>query len=362
MSRLRLLASLVAVSALAAGGLSAAQPASAKPVAVPSSGIGLPHGLNAAGSGVLANARYYDRALKSKLWDPTPDGLVFHSCSYSVPNGSTVDSIRGRITRPNGTVLAVSRCAYPRLVRPNPASAARVRATASAGPISSTSGWLYDFSDVQEPPHPLSEVSGLSAAPSSPAQPSSSVSNFAFTAFQSTGSAIMQPILGWGYIATVKNGVSSPNASGPHPWMAAYYAWGGNSVAATVTSVSPGDTISFSMQASGCDSSGGNCSWFIFMLDENDNAESFFTVVSAPTYYNYSGGVYESYHATNCNQLAGNHHLVWRDLSADVFASPGNSVPYTPDFMVREYTDSDPCSMYATNIGNENGGDIIWTP
>ena len=100
--------------------------------AVPSSGIGMPEGLNNRGDGVLRSAMYYARALKSKLWLPGPNGLVYQSCVYTVPNGSTVDTIHGRITSPTGAVRPLQRCAYPMLANPAAVARAIERASRSA--------------------------------------------------------------------------------------------------------------------------------------------------------------------------------------------------------------------------------------
>jgi hypothetical protein len=324
--------------------------------AAASSGIGLPGGLNNSGAGVLSSAVYYDRALRSKLWMPTPDGLVYRSCRYTVPDGSTVDSIRGRITLPTGAVRPLRRCAYPMLSRPGASSA-----PAAAGPSSHTAGtdgWLLDFSAAQPPSGPLASVTGNMAAPSPPNELYTSVDDFAFTAFQDYSShSILQPIIGWGGLTCD----SCSNDTGPYLWMASTYAWGGSEVTALAKAINPGDTIHFSMSASNCNSSGGGCSWFISMVDYNTSASSAFTVVSSPSYYSYTGGAFESYNATDCNMLFGNGHLVWRDLSAQYFSSPGHAAAYSnPSF--EQDIGEQPCGMYAINYAASNGGDILWTP
>jgi hypothetical protein len=176
------------------------------------------------------------------------------------------------------------------------------------------------------------------------------------------GHSILQPIIGWGGIYTGINGKATPNASGDWLWEAAYYSWGGNAVAATVEPLNPGDTISTYMHADACDSAGGGCHWLIYIEDVKTGLPSDFTVVSSPSYYEYVGGAFESYGASNCNMLFGGAHLVWRNLSAEYFSSPGHETAYTPNFGAEVYADEDPCSMYAANYQSENGGDILWTP
>jgi hypothetical protein len=309
----------------------------------------MPQGLNNSGSGVLKSTVYYDRALKSKLWTSTPNGLVYQSCVYSVPNGSKVDTIHGRITLPTGAVQSLQRCAYPALASPVASSTA------------ATSGWLYDFTANEQAPHPLASVTGNMAAPSPPNEINTTAQDFAFTGFQSAGaSAILQPIVGWGGLTCIKNGVTCSNDTGPFLWMASNYFWDGNEVSATAKPINPGDTIHFSMSASNCTSSGGGCSWFISMVDNNTTASSAFTVVSSPAYNIYNGGAFESHGANDCNQLFGNGHLAWRGLSAQYFTSPGHAAPWTPTFVPIPV--QDPCSMTAINYESGNGGDILWTP
>lgn len=327
--------------------------------AAASSGIGMPEGLNNSGGGVLKSALYYNRALRSKLWIPGPNGLVYHSCVYTVPDGSRVDTIHGRITLPTGAVQSLRRCAYPALA--SPAASPAPAAAGQSSPTAATSGWLYDFRAPTAAPGPLASVTGNMAAPKAPNELNTSVSDFAFTAFEPADfSSIIQPIIGWGGLKCYANGVGCDNVTGPYLWMASNYLWGGNEVSATAKPINTNDTIHFSMSASNCNSAGGGCSWFISMVDYNTSASSAFTVVSSPAYRDYFAGAFESYHATDCNMLFGNGHLVWRSLSARYFSSPGNSVAWTPVFI--SHPDQAPCSMTAINYVNGDGGDILWTP
>lgn len=100
------------------------------------------------------------------------------------------------------------------------------------------------------------------------------------------------------------------------------------------------------------------------MTDVTSNEPSYFSVVSAPVYLYYNGGVFESHGAGNCNQLFGNAHLVWRNLSATYFtnASAGATATFKPSFTVNPFNiEEKPCSMYAINYQSGTGGDILWT-
>jgi hypothetical protein len=219
--------------------------------AATASGIGMPEGLNNTGNGMLKNAVYYARALKSKRWVTAPSGLVYQSCAYTVPNGSTVDSIHGRITLPSGAARLLRRCAYPMLANPaagpHPATA-RLAAATLAVSIPETGGWLHDFTDWST--GPLASVTGNIGAPAVPTEPNANVQDFAFTAFQAAGtSSILQPVIGWGGLSCSKDGVGCSNGTGAHLWEDSNYAWGGNEVSAPSQPIAQGDTIHFSMSA-----------------------------------------------------------------------------------------------------------------
>jgi hypothetical protein len=354
------------------GTAGAAQPAQPAPgssalggSAAPASGIGMPEGLNNTGNGILKNPVYYARALKSKLWVAGPTGLVYQSCAYTVPNGSTVDSIHGRITLPSGAVRPLRRCAYPMLANPaaaaHPAGTHSSAATPAATATFPTNGWLDDFTDYSTI-GPLASVTGNMGAPAVPSAPNSNVEDFAFSAFLAAApiNSIVQPIVGWGGLYCSKNGVACSNGTGTHLWEDSNYEWDGNEVSAPSQPIAQGDTIHFSMSASKCNSSDGGCTWAISMSDDTSTRSSAFSVVSSPPYSQYTGGSLEVYNATNCGELFGNGHLSWRSLSARFFITPGNSAAFTPSFT------PDPrnpvCGMYTENSGSGTGGDILWTP
>jgi hypothetical protein len=189
-------------------------------------------------------------------------------------------------------------------------------------------------------------------------------SDFAFSGLQPADeSTLIQPVVGWGYL-DVGNGSSTTTiapGSDDFMWMAAYhYTSNGNSIAARVRRINPGDTIWNWMEAYNCDRSGGHCHWLIDMADENTGAISSFTVVSAPAYTELDGGEFESYRATSCNMLFGNHHLVWRKLVvSDVNYRPIALISSLPraSMTVRA---AHPCGMQTITTKASNGGDIIW--
>ncbi|HEX4833617.1 MAG TPA: hypothetical protein VH478_21280 [Trebonia sp.] len=365
---------LAAVAAVALLGVLAGRPAHAgtgtgvSPSVTPSSGIGLPAGLNKTGSGFLANAAYYQRALKSRLWTPSPGGLVYKACSYSVPEGGEVDGIRNEILFPDGSVEHVSRCAYPQLVKPRsaspgakpaPTATPAVSPAAATTPPASTNGWQYDFADYSSP-GPLARFDAVFATPASPISQDTDLANFMFDGIEdNVGDSIVQPIVGWGDIYTGKNGVETSNNSGLYLWMGSYYLWGGNAVAAAIKKVNAGDTINTSVVATKCNGSGGGCTWEVYMTDNNTGATSNIPVVSAPVYDTFYGGVYESYNAATCYMLFGNAHLTWRQEAVFYFSSPGVYKRYTPKFGAE--ADASTCGMYAVNYTSEIGGDILWT-
>ncbi len=75
-------------------------------------------GIRAGGPKVSSSAALYARALKSRYWLRTPDGLEFHSCVHQIPRGGTLDTIHSKIILASGAVRSFASCQYPRLVRP----------------------------------------------------------------------------------------------------------------------------------------------------------------------------------------------------------------------------------------------------
>lgn len=345
-------------------GLFAAHEANAAPMvsatlakAVPS-GIGLAPDLNRTAPGTLANATDYDKALRSSLWVRTPAGLVFRSCTYNVPNGSKVDSIHGGITLPNGRSLSMTRCAYPRLVQPKAPRSVQVDASQPLKPTSAQAhgltshGWMQGFQEDRLPPLGYLDVSY--AAPSAPAKTASDLEDYMWSALASdpTGGSLLQPAAGWGTVGTIKDGTVISNASGQYLDMAAYYYWSGNAVAASFVRINAKDTLDVHMSSSNCNSSGGDCTWFLEIYDENTEGISDFTVGSSPAYTTLIGGMLESKNASGCDMLFANHNIAFRNIYVDTVA--GSAV--SPDFYEND-TDQE-CSMNSTF--NSTGGNIYW--
>lgn len=348
---------IILSSFIAGGEAHAASLQTATPSGIPSSGIGLKAGLPRAGTGVLADSNYYNRALKSKLWVRTSQGMVFHSCVYNVPNGSHVDSIHGTITRPDGQSQPLTPCAYPRLLQSKQHSALANPSAASASPAG-TNGWLQGFQEDALPP--LGFLYGKYAVPNPPNQTASNLEDLAWSALAAGpggNNGLLQPLIGWGYVGTLRNGTYTSNNSGLYMEMASYYFWSGNAVAASFQKVNPQDTIEMQVSATGCSSSGGGCTWLEYMFDDTNPATSEFTVSSSPAYTTLIGGMFESYNATNCNMLFANAHLVWRGLTVDKLdGSPSAGTPITPSFY-RDVVDQE-CSMQTTY--SSTSGDITW--
>jgi hypothetical protein len=322
MCRNRIWTLILTIVSLIIVGIPASQTAHAAPTAsaptgkVPSSGIGLPANLPAKGVEVLQNSTYYERASKSSLWGQTLAGLVYQSCMYSVPNGSYVDSIHGRITEPDGKVLPMKKCPYPRLVPPG-ASPASGSTAAPGGTLTipNTATWL-DGIEADNLPH-LYSLSASLAAPYPPNNTNVSPSLFEYqwTALGNVNApALLQPALGWGRLTA--STWRAPLTGDVE--MAAYYYWGGDNVAAgTFYSVKPLDTVRVSILGYNCGSGGGDCTWSMQMTDENSGQVSQLTVGSSPVYTSVIAELESDVGSTNgnCQSLFANHHLVWRDLT-----------------------------------------------
>lgn len=343
MGRNRIRSLVPAVLSLILAGVAASQAAYAAPapsapvVKIPSSGIGLPANLPAKGVGLLRNAADYEKASKSSRWAQTSAGLVFRSCMYNVPSGSYVDSIHGRITEPNGRVLPLTRCPYPRLAAPNAAPAARPAPAATGGTLSgNTANWIDGF-EADGLPH-LGYLSATLAAPYPPTLGNGALWEYQWTALGSlSADTLLQPAVGWGKLVTQNTNRSGNPLSGDTE-MASYYFWGGNAVSGTFYSVNPLDTLHVSIQGYNCGSGGGGCTWWMQISDQNTGQDSQLTVGSSPTFTSVFGEFESnvgSIGGTNCQYLFANHHLVWRNLN--VIAESGATV--TPSYIITGYND-----------------------
>jgi hypothetical protein len=354
----------IAVS-LVAGQLAVASPqaphsATATPAA--SSGIDLPLGLSGPNAVPLANATFYDRALRSPQWVQIGSGLVYKSCDYSVPNGSYVDSINDKFFLPDGKVETVKPCPYPRLVLPaSKGASGKPQATSTQGkvgasaPLSSASvvqGYQQEFYENNVGP-----IGSLQVDQAAPAKPSAGSANlFDWTGIESSdNSTLLQPILGICGLATSKDGVVIENASTcKYVWMAAYYTWGGNAVAAGVVQVNALDTIEDYMDAESCKAGAWDCTWFMQMYDANTGDASEFTIGTSPPDTVHIGGAYEANNWSVCTDWFSNHHLVWRNLA--VYAEESGA-PITPSWSKNIYSTA--CSLSTTDTATS--GDMTYS-
>lgn len=328
-------AGVVSACLLAGASGTAAQAAAASPAAAGPSGIGLAAG----GPAVLSSAAYYDRALTSPDWVKTPDGLVYRSCSGQIPQGDELDAVDNVIITASGARKPIPACPYSRLVPPQQAAAA------GAAPAPSGPGWLSSSAW-----HSDDWISSLSAAYAAPAAPSNPPygggATYLFAGLSPTNnSAILQPVLGYG----PTNGAAG---SGDFLWMASYYFWGGNARSGPVIPVGYNDTIKTSMVAKCPNSTGGECTWTITMVDKKSNRKSILVVRSSPAYHWVYGGVLEAY-ITDCNQLFRNGHGVFRNLIADDGVTGKELTP--------PVAASVPGSCSATTNVGVGATDITWT-
>lgn len=307
-------------------------------------------GIRAGGPKVSSNAALYARALKSRSWLRTPDGLEFHACVHQIPRGATLDTIHSKIILASGAVRSFASCRYPRLIRPGQArSQARAQARPAVAPT--TGGWLQ--ASWWNAPTWLTSLSVRYALPTAPTV--SGATDYLFSSFEdAAGDSIIQPVIGYG--STAASGKPSTGAIGGNlMWMDSYYVWGANNVAAGfLYRETPGDTIAGTMTASSCNSSGGGCTWAIRTTDTNNGNASSISVVSSPSYVSAQGGVLESYGASGCNMLFANHHGVFRSIAIDTHGA----APATPAFQ-HEVFDQE-CGM-SMNI-SATSADILWTP
>jgi hypothetical protein len=356
--------SLALVSVPAGQAAYAAPPGSAPTGKVPSSGIGLAANLPERGVGVLPNSTYYERASKSRLWAQTPAGLVYRSCVYNVPSGSYVDSIHDRITLPNGRVLLMKPCPYPRLTLPGTSTAPKPKTAAAGGLARSNGNWIDGF-EADSLPH-LGGLSVSIAAPYPPNRTNSSLWEYQWTALQSSdGQSLLQPAVGWGGLSV---STYRPPLAGDTE-MASYYYWSGNSVAGTFYSVNPLDTLNASVFASNCGSGGGGCTWGLQIVDENTGQDSTLTVGSSPVYTSVVGELESnvgSVSGANCQSLFANHHLVWRHLQVQTETLSVVSPSYydtgtddgNPGAAVR--SDSGMSTTWSTS-GGQTAADTTWS-
>lgn len=306
------------------------------------SGIGIKPG----GPKVRYDATLYAKAKKSSYWVRTPDGLEYKSCFHQVPPGAKLIPAEDKIVFSDGAVQTFASCPYPRLLAHRQAAA---RAHAPATPA--TNGWMQ--ASWWNAPTALGYLSVNYAVPTAPSV--SGATDYIFSSFEdSAGDSILQPVIGYGYTSYSNSTAGSGTIGGNFLWEASYYVWGNNAAAGYLYKVSPLDTITGTMSASGCGSGGGACTWTIHTKDMNSGYDSTLVVGSSPKYDTAQGGVLESYGASGCNMLFANGHAVFRNIV--IKDEHGNQL--TPSFA--HYVWDQECSMYM-NI-TSTAADIIWSP
>lgn len=295
-----------------------------------------------------SDAGLYAKAMKSSDWTRTPDGLLYKSCFHQVPPDATLIPDKNEIVFNDGTVQTFASCPYPRLLNPHQA-ASNAPAPAPAAP--GTNGWMQ--ASWWNAPTGLGYLSTGYAVPTAPTV--SGATDYIFSSFEpSNGSAIIQPVVGYGYTSYNNSTYGSGTIGGNFLWESSYYVWGNNAAAGYLYKVTALDTINGTMSASGCGSGEGGCTWTIHTKDVNSGYDSTLTVESDPKYDTVQGGVLESYGANGCNMLFANGHAVFRNIV--VKNESGGQL--TPSF-VHEVWDQE-CSMHM-NI-TSTAADIIWSP
>jgi hypothetical protein len=349
----------VALAACALAGLTVlAAPATAAtaPAGGPS-GIGL----TAGGPAVLASAADYAKALTSPDWAATPDGLVYDSCVYQIPQGATLDTTRNQIVLASGATRKLpADCRYPRLVRAAQATAAGPAAAspsaASPGaitPDAATPGindglFVADMRQTYlfgyEPFNWFFEDIKVPAAPS-PATSSTSYLMGGLAAFADNQWSDLLSVVGYG--ATRGNGGTTIGYNAL--WIASYYTWSGGVAVGSLRRVGAGDTIQASTDAagSGC---AGDCTWTVTTADLTNGQDSVLTVKSTPQ-YSWADGAGVASNGTHCNQLFYNGEGIFRNIQV---GTPEFSGPVPLEWQIG----GSQCSVTIT--ANDTAINIVW--
>jgi len=372
-------------SLVLAGSLGTAAGAAQAAALKDASGIGLAVGSGKAHGYVLKDNDLAAKANKSSLWDKTPSGYVFHSCDYTVPNGSNVNSVTGVITLPNGKTENAKKCDYPRITddqtapptggpssqqqaTPNslpavtPANALAESAKTGKPPAASASGWFQWFGNNNSGNRPFTYWYSKIATPAAPSVTSSGLSNFTWGGLGShDNTTLLQPIVGWGPISVGKPLNTQDAGSGNHLWMAPYYFWSGNAVATTAFTINYQDPIEVDVEATSCNSVGGSCTYRLDSTDDTTGQTLGMTVNTGATFTTVYGGVYEKWNINGCDETFGNGHIAFRQQVIDSFVSSSNMyAPTNPEY--GWFTVDQECGMLIENYLSGTGGDIIWTP
>ena len=342
---------MMAAPAIATPAPAAARAVYPKAVFSPDGPSGI--GLAKTGPKVIASPVLFARALKSRYWTNTPEGMEYRGCFYELPKGTFVDSIHDKFILPSGATQHVSACPYPTIVRSRASVPAR-HAAADLNPDSqqpaaslNPDSWL--ISSWWTSPTWLADLYVDYAVPTAPSVYIGQ-GDFLFSSFENAaGNSIIQPVLGYGLI----QGNSGATLGGKYLWILSYYYWSGNvAVLGGPVKVSPADSIESSLIAAGCNTSGTDCDWRITTTDENSGEYSQEDIGSDPAYTIANSGVLET-DASGCDQLFANGHGVFRHIA--IYNSTGAEV--TPSWTIdNEYQ----CSM--TEPTTATSADILYTP
>lgn len=299
------------------------------------------------GPDVLVNSTYYNRAVKSREWGNTPDGLVYKSCIYQIPSGAKVDSTRNKIIEASGAALPAPPCPYSRLMKPSTATVEATKRPGAATPAAVTpfnTEWLIWASYFTS--SPLDYMFTGYAVPYPPTVPGAT--DYLFSSFRdSGGTSILQPVLGFGPTA----GEGNHTIGGNFLWIASYYLWGSNVAVGDLIQVKSKQTIHGVLSGANCGSGGGECTWTILTQDISNNTKSQLVVGSSPAYTVWDGAVLETT-GGGCNKLFSDGHGVFRGLLG--ITKDGVLTPSWNVF------NEDQCSSYMT--GDSANLDILWTP
>jgi hypothetical protein len=334
---------LLAGSALAAAvpAIAAPTPASARaPVQVPASGAGKPWR--------ISDPAAYARAVRSGDWVFTPEGLAYKTCVNHVPTGGKVAPDGNIITR-SGAVQRVVRCTTPTLDYPGSGRAQTASGGSAGGVASSTSceagdqQWWAETCALD--PAGLTTLSEQFSMPSNPQKNGALI--FFFPAFDdSTGNAIVQPVLSWG--ANAKTGVTSDNVW----YLTSWYVDGGTSYVSNSAHVNPPGTVVGKIQRGLCELYNTNCDWTITTTVGSTSVGLF--VMGGPDMTQVNGGVMEVPRANGCVETPPTGQESFWNLSVN-----DTNGSYTPTF--QHYTVNPQCSVTSAHSSGINT-DITWTP
>lgn len=301
---------------------------------------------------VVSNPAASARAMRSKDWVRTPEGLVYKSCSYLVPAGALVKAQAGgtgEIVKRSGAIVRIPRCGHPTLAYPRSSltDAAKTMPskvtpeTASCAPQSPVNPHWWVESCWRDSTW-LDYLNEEFSVPNDPADDGALF--FEFPGLADTGQdSILQPILNWGVNPTI---VTNPNIW----YIMSEYAWSGTFVHSAPMHISTPNTVIGSVTALGCNASGEGCTWDV--TTSAGSASTSISVWTSPAFNVVYGGVLEVHNAAGCDKLPSDGHEAFRNLI--VADSNGVATPsLTP------YTVNSECSDHAT--ASSTSTDLFWT-